>query len=358
MKYIDAIDYQLEIGRLEESSFPTLLQSYSKSKKVIIVDENTHDNCLSYLITTFDDLAEAEVILLPAGEENKQMSIAFSVWEALTEYQVGRNDLIINLGGGMITDMGGFIASCYKRGCDFINIPTSLLAMVDASIGGKTGINLNQFKNQIGVFSNPKSVFIDTSFLQTLPLEELESGYAEMLKHGLISSKDLFFEILEQLEHPTELSEALLLKSIEVKNKIVKQDPLENGWRKVLNFGHTIGHAIEGHFMGTLNIPHGHAVAIGMVMEAFLSVKHGKLSVADYEEIEPAILTHYKMPNLSDEDIQGMIALLSNDKKNSEGRINCCLLTKIGDCTIDNYLPESYFMEMFMHFKNLQINLN
>ena len=193
MKYIDAIDYKLEIGSLEESSFSQFLESYVNRKKVIIVDDNTHEHCLPYLITTFQELSDAEVILLPEGEENKQMSIAYSVWEALTDYTVSRNDLVINLGGGMITDLGGFIASCYKRGCDFINIPTSLLGMVDASIGGKTGINLGHFKNQIGVFSNPKAVYIDPIFLTTLPDEEMKSGYAEMLKHGLISNKNLFF---------------------------------------------------------------------------------------------------------------------------------------------------------------------
>ena len=361
MKYIDAIDYRLEIGSLNESSFERLLQEYESCKKVIIVDENTHENCLSFLITSFEELARAEVILLPAGEENKQMEIAYSVWEALTDYQISRSDLIINLGGGVITDMGGFIASCYKRGCDFINIPTSLLGMVDASIGGKTGINMQHYKNQIGVFANPKAVFIDPSFLQTLPMEEMESGFAEMLKHGLISSKELFQKVLEafeEMEHPQELSEDLLLKCIEVKNEVVKKDPREKGLRKVLNFGHTVGHAIEGHFMESLHLTHGNAVAIGMVMEAFLSVKHAGLTVNEYEKIEPIILTHYAMPKFTDEDIQAMLQLLSNDKKNSKGRINCCLLNAIGDCTYDNFLQEENFMEMFLHFKNLQINLN
>lgn len=358
MKFINANDYKLEIGNLEESSFSTLLESYNGHKKVIIVDENTHEHCLSYLITTFENLAEAEVIMLPPGEENKQMTIAFSVWEALTEYQVSRSDLIINLGGGLITDMGGFIASCYKRGCDFVNIPTSLLGMVDASIGGKTGLNLDHYKNQIGVFSNPKAVYIDTSFLNTLPIEEIESGYAEMLKHGLISSLELFNKVMDQLEHPTDLSKDLLVECIEVKNRIVKNDPFEKGERKLLNFGHTVGHLIEGCFMDTLKISHGNAVAIGMVMESFLSVKYNGLSLDEYEEIEPLILSHYPMPKLTDANIQEMVGMASNDKKNSKGRISCCLLNKIGECTYDNFLSEENFMEMFMHFKNLQVNLN
>ena len=358
MKYIDAIDYKLEIGSLEESSFSQLLESYVNRKKVIIVDDNTHEHCLPYLITTFQELSDAEVILLPEGEENKQMSIAYSVWEALTDYTVSRNDLIINLGGGMITDLGGFIASCYKRGCDFINIPTSLLGMVDASIGGKTGINLGHFKNQIGVFSNPKTVYIDPIFLTTLPDEEMKSGYAEMLKHGLISNKNLFFEIIEQLENYKELDIEFLGVSLSIKNEVVKNDPLEKGLRKILNYGHTIGHVIEGHYMETLNLSHGHAVAIGMVMEAFLSKKEGKLSEGDYKKIESNILKHFKIPTFSDDDIKSMTEMLINDKKNDSGEIKCCLLSAIGKCSFDNVIPEERFIETFMHFKNLQVNLN
>ena len=358
MKYIDAIDYKLEIGSLEESSFSEFLQSYVNRKKVIIVDENTHEHCLPYLITTFEELSDAEVILLPEGEENKQMTIAYGVWEALTDYAVSRNDLIINLGGGMITDIGGFIASCYKRGCDFINIPTSLLGMVDASIGGKTGINLGHFKNQIGVFSNPKAVFIDSIFLTTLPDEEMKSGYAEMLKHGLISNHDLFFEITEQLENFRELNLEFLSVSLSIKNEVVKNDPHEKGLRKILNFGHTIGHVLEGHYMESLNLSHGHAVAIGMVMEAFLSVKEGKLSKEEYEKIEINILKYFSVPRFSDGDIKSMTEMLINDKKNDSGTIRCCLLSAIGKCSFDNIIPEERFTETFMHFKNLQINLN
>lgn len=358
MKYIDAIDYKLEIGSLEESSFSKMLESYSDCKKVIIVDENTHVHCLPYLITTFTALSEAEVILLPEGEENKQMSIAYSVWEALTEYTVSRNDLIINVGGGMITDLGGFIASCYKRGCNFINIPTSLLGMVDASIGGKTGINLGHFKNQIGVFSNPKAVFIDPVFLATLPDEELKSGYAEMLKHGLISSHDLFFAILKQMENFKELNLDYLSLSLSIKNEVVKNDPIEKGMRKILNFGHTIGHVIEGHYMDSLNLSHGHSVAIGMVMEAYLSVREGKLLMKEYMKIEEGILKYFTVPNFSDDDIQSMTAMLINDKKNDSNEIKCCLLSTIGKCSFDHVISEERFAETFMHFKNMQINLN
>ena len=168
VEYIDANNCRLELGDITESSFDEKLNTiYADVKKVLIVDENTHVNCLEYLLTNFTGLKESEIILIPAGEENKQIGIVESIWEALTEYGVTRHDVIINLGGGMITDLGGFVASCYKRGLEFINIPTTLLSMVDASIGGKTGINLGHFKNQIGVFSDPVAVYIDPVFLST-----------------------------------------------------------------------------------------------------------------------------------------------------------------------------------------------
>lgn len=358
MKYIDAQSYKLEIGSIVNSSLDSLLKNkYSTSKKIVIVDENTNEYCLSALITNFDSLKEAEIVILPIGEENKQLFIVQNVWEALTEYGIGRHDLIINLGGGMITDMGGFIASCYKRGCDFINIPTSLLGMIDASLGGKTGINLNYFKNQIGVFSNPVALYIDPSFLETLPDEEYMSGYAEMIKHGIITDKQLFFDVISCMNGKFEFNEALLIRCIEIKNRIVLEDPIENGIRKILNFGHTIGHAIEGYYMDS-GITHGHAIAIGMVMESYISMKLNNLSEEDYLIVEEAILGFYGLPKFSDEDIQEMIEILYNDKKNKEGEIKCCLISKIGECSYDHSVDTKIFLETFMHFKNKQINLN
>lgn len=358
MRYIEAQNYKLEIGSIVNSSLAELLNtSYSTAKKVIIVDENTNEHCLDALITYFEALKEAEVILLPVGEENKQLFIVQNVWEALTEYGIGRHDLIINLGGGVVTDMGGFIASCYKRGCDFINIPTSLLSMVDASLGGKTGVNLGYYKNQIGVFSNPVALFIDPSFLETLPDDEYLSGYAEMIKHGLISDAQLFADVISCMNGVFEFNEDLLIRCIEVKNKVVLEDPDEKGIRKILNFGHTIGHVIEGFYMDN-SISHGHAVAIGMVMEAYISLKKNGLSEKDYAIIENSILGFYVLPNFSDEDIQEMIEMLENDKKNSNNEIKCCLIAKIGECTYDHIISKKTFFETFLHFKNKQVNLN
>ena len=249
MKQLTSGASAIEIGSIIESSFGKLLEEkYSNARKIILVDENTHDHCLEYLITSYSVLEEAEVMLLPVGEENKVMEVCFQVWEAFSEYKIVRSDVVINLGGGVVTDMGGFIASIYKRGLDFIHIPTSLLGMVDASIGGKTGIDLGSYKNQLGVFRDPVAVYIDPSFLQTLPGIELVSGYAEMIKHTLIADKE-HWKLLHQLDpirllqtnHYTEMIE----RSVEIKAGIVNNDPVEKGRRKILNFGHTIGHAIE-----------------------------------------------------------------------------------------------------------------
>jgi 3-dehydroquinate synthase len=266
---------QIEFGSILSSSFEALIDvRYEKSKKIIIVDENTHDNCLEYLLTSFDQLKDAEVMLLPAGEENKVMEVCFQVWNALSEYRIGRKDLIINLGGGLVTDMGGFMASVYKRGVDFIHIPTSLLGMVDASIGGKTGIDLGPFKNQLGTFSQAQKIYIDPIFLATLPEAELWNGYAEMLKHALIADPD-HWKSLISISSPEELINlSLIQKSAEIKMSFVNQDPFEKGSRKLLNFGHTIGHAIEGFSLEKDQpIAHGHAVAIGLLLESELSFR-------------------------------------------------------------------------------------
>lgn len=359
MRNIDTGTYPLEIGPLSESTFESLLkEKYSDCTILILVDENSQENCLYALINQFDILSNAEVMQLPSGEEHKQMEIVEQVWEALTEYRITRHDLIINLGGGMITDMGGFIASCYKRGIDFINIPTTLLGMVDASIGGKTGVNLGSFKNQIGLFSYPQALYVDPVFLDTLPDDELLSGLAEMLKHGIITDRTLFNRVAAVIKEEAEIDEELLKDSIEVKNSIVKEDPTEKGVRKKLNFGHTAGHVIEGHFINKERITHGHCVALGMVIEAFISVKKELLSQEEFEELSELILKYYELPKFSDDDILAMIGMLDNDKKNQGGKILCCLLKSIGECVIDVEVTEQEFLETFFHFRNLNLSLN
>lgn len=347
---LNGSDYFIEIGSIENSSFSEYISSnYSDSKIIIMVDENTNDYCLEYMITTFDFLADAEVMLLPEGEENKVMEVCFQVWEALSEYRIGRRDLVINLGGGVVTDMGGFIASVYKRGIDFIHIPTSLLAMIDASIGGKTGIDLGMNKNQLGVFQNPKAIFIDKTFLGTLEPREMVNGFAEALKHGLVRDKALW-ECLISINNLSEIStDEKIAQIISIKLDIVNADALEKGLRKILNFGHTVGHALEGYYLFKDPIDHGHAVALGIICESFISNRLGKLSNEEFAEIEKMILAWFPIPTIKISDIPGVLELLHNDKKNHSGKIQCCILERIGLCNYDQPIDEQLFHESLVY---------
>lgn len=359
MYTLETPDYQIEVGSLETSGLSSFIQqNYIDSKIVIIVDENTNDNCLEYLITTFDFLAEAEVMLLPAGEENKVMEVCFQVWEALSEYRIGRRDLIINLGGGVVTDMGGFIAAVFKRGIDFIHIPTSLLGMVDASIGGKTGIDLGMHKNQLGVFRNPKAIYIDKIFLGTLEPREFVNGFAEVIKHALITDTGLWKE-LTKLENLSEVAtDEMLTRIISIKLDIVKQDPKEKGMRKILNFGHTVGHALEGYFLSKEPVDHGHAVALGIIAESYISMNSGKLTQTEFSEIEQLILAWFPIPQITMADMEGIVELLYNDKKNHSGKIQCCLLDRIGHCLYDQPIEEGDFVEALVYLMSKSVSLN
>lgn len=337
--------YDIEFGKLEESSFANILRQYKQNRKVIIVDENTHEYCLEFLITQFDELADAEIILLPAGEENKVMEVCFQVWQALSEYKISRSDLIINLGGGIVTDMGGFIASIFKRGVKFINIPTSLLAMVDASVGGKTGIDLGAYKNQLGLFSDPIAVYIDHRFLSSLPKEEWVNGYAEMLKHGIIRSEQHWNNLVEI--KPENISLKLIYDSVSIKNEIVIIDPKESGERKLLNFGHTLGHAIEGYFLEKESkVPHGVAVAWGMLLESKIALNRKMISEKDYSSISKVINTHFpSVPDIKDE-VNLIYQIMQQDKKSTSSTVQCVLPTKIGSAIYNEIISLEDFMSI------------
>ena len=358
MKVIDAQGYSVEIGSLENSSFVDLLQTYRDHKLIILVDENTHDCCLEYLLTSFQELERAEIILLPVGEENKVMEVCFQVWKAFTEYGFSRKDLVINLGGGVVTDMGGFIASIFKRGMKFINIPTTLLGMVDAAIGGKTGIDLDHYKNQLGTFCHPEKIYIDTKLLQSLPAEEIFNGYAEMLKHALIRDKKLWDEI--KMIHSEEelIGEEVIHASVKIKTDIIDLDPKEGGLRKILNFGHTIGHALESYFLDKSPISHGHAVALGMCAEAFISWKQNRISKEEYLEIEKTITTSFPMITLDADDVQKVIEFMYQDKKNESGKILCSLLNGIGNCDFNIPISDKESGDALFHLSLLASRAN
>lgn len=312
------------------------------SKIFILTDENVHEYCLPVLLGNLNTDIAFEILEVEPGEEMKNVQTANQLWEILTEMQADRQALVINLGGGVITDMGGFVASTYKRGIRFINIPTTLLSMCDASIGGKTGIDLMHYKNMVGTFSFPEQIFVYPKFLETLPFKELRSGFAEMLKHGLIADK-IHWNELTQLSKPD--SESLIpyiQTSMDIKQDVVNKDFQEKNIRKTLNFGHTIGHAIESLCLEQGNpVLHGEAVAAGMICEAYLSYQEGLISEEESDIIIDALKKYYPYLDISDFDDEAILSLLLNDKKNTDRRINFSLLTGIGSCNFDYQCDEN-----------------
>ena len=322
MKEIKAIDYSIWIG---ENSLSKLdISTYSKV--AILVDQNTMRDCLFKL----PQIENALIIEIKSGEEYKNISTCNFIWEQLTINNFDRNALLINLGGGVISDMGGFCATTYKRGLEFIHIPTTLLAMVDASVGGKLGIDFKGFKNQIGLFNNPKAVLISSEFLETLAESELKSGFAEVVKHALISDNSLWLKLKNTPF--TDLDwEDIIDTSVQIKNKIVLADPFEKGERKKLNFGHTFGHAIESYYLEKRTpISHGEAVFMGMILETKIS----DLSETEKNEIKNYILSDFSLPCTPKKS--NLHKFLINDKKNQNGKINFTLLNGIGNCSFDN----------------------
>lgn len=309
----------------------------------LFVDSNTHEHCLPTLLGEMESQAAMEIIEIPPGEENKDLEIVAQIWQSLSELGASRKSLFINLGGGVITDMGGFIASTFKRGIDFINIPTTLLSMVDASVGGKTGIDFGGLKNQIGTFSMPQLTLIDATFLETLEEREFRSGIAEMLKHGLIYQPEHW----NSLQNITgETIQNLIEDSVTIKSEIVAQDPKESGLRKILNFGHTIGHALESFFLETENpLLHGEAIAIGMLVESILTFENELISQTELDEIFEGILKIFPSQPIDENIIPSLVELMKHDKKNQDGKISFSLLNGIGSAKYDVLLNENQISE-------------
>lgn len=306
-------------------------------KIFILTDQTTHDMCLPKL-QNFLCLKGAQSIVIKAGDTNKTLDSLAEVWTALSQGVATRHSLMINLGGGMVTDLGGFAASTFKRGIDFINIPTTLLAMVDASVGGKTGINFGGLKNEIGVFSDSKFVIINTQFLDTLDHANICSGYAEMLKHGLISDNKHWAELVGFNLAQPDLAQLqrMVAESIKVKERIVTEDPHEHGIRKALNLGHTVGHALESFAMKHGRpVLHGYAVAYGMVCELYLSARKTDFPTDKMHQTVRFILDHYGRLPYTCDDYPELLELMRHDKKNTSGIINFTLLGGIGDIRIN-----------------------
>lgn len=339
MVSIESSSNRVYFNELAYHKLESHISSSAYSNIYILVDENTERYCLQHFYNSLEnDSYKFKVLTIKAGEIHKTIETCISLWQYLTDHNADRKSLLINLGGGVITDLGGFVACTFKRGINYINIPTSLLAMVDASVGGKTGVDFGVLKNQIGVISNAEMVIVDNTYLKTLPKEHMVSGFAEMLKHGLIYDKEYWNSLISLKELDYKVLNNFIYRSIEIKHKIVSQDPNENGLRKILNYGHTIGHAIESYFLDVKDrrtLLHGEAIAIGLIVEAFVSSKLLGLDNAELNQIKTTILTWFKKEMIFDSDFQSIIELMRFDKKNSHGKIKYVLLENIGKAKID-----------------------
>ena len=317
-----------------QESLLNFISSTNYSKVIVIADNNTKKHCYPLIKSV---LPKHKLIEIVSGESNKTLQTCGKIWEAMTKEELDRHALVINVGGGVIGDMGGFCAAVYKRGIDFIQIPTTLLSQVDASVGGKLGIDFHGFKNHLGVFELPKSVLIDPVFLKTLSEREIRSGFAEIIKHCLIADGAKWNEIsIRDFEEQNWAD--LIAHSVKIKQEVVDKDPTEKGLRKILNFGHTLGHAVETQF---LNKPagkrlfHGEAIAVGMIMESYLSFKKGLIDKATLSKIEEFVFAIYGKVQIATEEIESILSLTRQDKKNKGNEIRFSLLTGIGSCGYD-----------------------
>lgn len=328
----------------------TYIEQHKPSKVFFVADELTVEHCLPKI--TAGAHFDYDIIEVPYGEEHKTIDYCIGIWDLLLDFGAERSSLIINVGGGVVTDMGGFAASTYKRGVKFIQVPTTLLSMVDASVGGKTGIDIRNVKNCIGTFTEPEAVLIDINFLETLDDRQLRSGFAEMLKHGLIADAGYFDELA--LTGYKNYTAGQIYRSVEIKHEVVKTDPREKGLRKTLNFGHTIGHAIEGYSLVNDKEPllHGEAIAAGMIAESWISYRKNGLAKEQLERITETFLSVYPKYNLKNGSFPELISLMKNDKKNQDGRIGIALLSKIGHCDFDVYADEQEIIEALEYYAN------
>ncbi|MDC0176993.1 3-dehydroquinate synthase [Polaribacter sp.] len=352
MKSIQAVSYPVLFEKKAYLELSNLIDKNNYSTIFILVDENTLAHCYPKFTPNLATQKRIEIIEIESGEINKNLETCIGVWNAITELGGDRKSLLITLGGGVITDLGGFVASCFKRGIDFVNIPTTLLSMVDASVGGKTGVDLGVLKNQIGLFANPEIVIVDTDYLETVTEREIKSGTAEIIKYGVTYDINLFNEIKDNKS--LNISD-LIFRSVEIKNEVVLQDPKEKNLRKILNFGHTLGHAIESFYLESENkenLTHGEAIAIGMVCECYMSSKLLGFPIEKVNEVKEVVLSIYNKTSLLKEDFSAIMELLKHDKKNINGQVNFVLLNDFEDYKLDCKVSEELIVES-MEFYNV-----
>ncbi len=353
---MDSIEANKCIIHFNASCYTALnqhLKSSNFSKIFILVDENTHEHCLPIFLENLETTSTIEIIEIESGEINKNIETCSGVWNTLSELDADRKSLLINIGGGVITDLGGFVACTFKRGIAYVNVPTTLLSMVDASVGGKTGVDLGHLKNQIGVISNPDLVLIDTQYLNTLPQNQMRSGLAEMLKHGLISDINYWNKFQDLAKLSLNDLDELIYESVLIKKHVVEVDPFENGLRKTLNFGHTLGHAIESYFLSNPNkttLLHGEAIVIGMILASYISTELTGFPKQTTKEIKRLFVNYYGKVDINQEDLKPIMELLKFDKKNTHGNINFVLLESIGNPKIDCLVDDAIILDAFKFY--------
>ena len=340
----------IEITDEISKTLNTYLVQSGFQKIGVLVDSNTSVHCYPLLETA---LPEHFIINIASGEKHKDLSTCNGIWEEMTYHQMDRGSLMINLGGGVIGDMGGFCAATYKRGIQFLNIPTTLLAQVDASLGGKLGVDFQGFKNHIGIFKEPAKVIIHSNFLLTLPTAELRSGFAEVIKHALISDQPYWTKIQSMGLEDQPWNEHIA-HSVAAKHQIVLQDPLEKGIRKTLNFGHTVGHAVERHYLHEPDpLLHGEAIAVGMICESYLSSKKKGLQDSYLKEISEYLIQTFGRVAIPQEELNAIAKNALQDKKNQNGQIMCTLLEGIGQATYDTSITLMEIEESLNFYNSL-----
>lgn len=328
-----------------------LIADRGYSAVFVLVDNNTAAHCIPFFKRYMGQGFSFVQMQIPAGEVNKNMEQCMRLWQQMSDSGGDRKSVLINLGGGVVTDLGGMVASIFKRGIDYINIPTSLLAMVDAAIGGKTGVDLGILKNQLGVINHPEMVVVHTGFLNTLPGRHMNNGKAEMWKHGLIRDREYWVSLKED-QHLENLA-PLIRKSVMIKGDIVNRDPTEQGLRKVLNFGHTLGHAIESYFLNQdQSLLHGEAIAAGMIMETQLSTTYCNLDPQTALEICNVLLESYPKVVLDKKAVPAIISLLKHDKKNEKGQLKFVLLKGLGDAEFDIEVSRESIEEAIAYYRD------
>jgi len=355
---IQSTSYQVFFG-FSAALFKALTQEFRPTNIYFLSDSNTAEHCLPLLEEEGVTVNSEHLITIPPGEANKDLRTCEVIWSFLHKKQADRHALLVNVGGGVITDLGGFAASVYKRGIAFLQVPTTLLAQVDAAVGAKTGIDFQAEKNMIGTFTASRAVVIDERFLKTLQPAELNAGSAEMIKHGLIADVVYFRQLAAEL--PAGLAAgliptALIYRSVEIKNSIILQDPYEKGLRKTLNFGHTAGHAIEtlSHLNGLAPVRHGEAIGVGMIVELFLSalVPNG-LPLELRDDCAGFLFGLFGKRKIAVADYEPLVELMKNDKKNEGRRILFTLITSIGHSTYDNAFTQDEIRRSFDYYNLL-----